>query len=153
MFYQAYLDFLYYGCSGKKLVSSVNHPLPLTTEQSLEIKAVLSILTSFFVMIPFGMVPGAFVVFLVKERACKSKHLQLVSGCNVAAYWIGHYLWDISIYFVLTVLAALVFLMYGNDSAEVFVGDTSAFFCTAALIFGYGLSILPFSYLIARRFR
>ena len=146
------MDFLYHSCTGTKLVTSVNHPLPLTADQALEIKAVLSVLTSMFILIPFCLVPGAFVIFIVKERSCKSKHLQLVSGCSMSAYWIGNYLWDITVYAIITILTMLVLLLYGRDSAQVYVGDASSFFCTALLIFGYGLGILPFSYLIARRF-
>jgi ATP-binding cassette, subfamily A (ABC1), member 3 len=134
-------------------VSSVNHPLPLTTQQTIEVKVLLSVLASMFVLIPFCYVPGAFVVFLVKERACKSKHLQLASGVQTSAYWLSNYIWDISLFSILTILVMLVFLIYGGDSAEVFVGDSESFFCTLMLVFGYGLSILPFSYLIARRFR
>ena len=146
------MDYLYQSCSGTKLVTVVNHPLPLTADQALEIKAVLSILTSMFILIPFCLIPGAFVIFMVKEKGCKSKHLQLVSGCSMSAYWIGNYLWDITVYSLITILTMLVFLIYGQNSAQVFVGDVQSFFYTALLTFGYGLSILPFSYLVARRF-
>lgn len=151
-FNKAYYDFLFNSCSGKILVSSVNHPLPLTTHQTIEVKVILSALASLFVLIPFCYVPGAFVVFLVKERACKSKHLQIASGVQTSAYWVSSYLWDVTLFFFLTVLVMMVFLMY-PDAAEVFVGDAESFFCTFMLFLGYGLSILPFSYIIARRSR
>jgi ATP-binding cassette, subfamily A (ABC1), member 3 len=153
-FNKAYSDFLFHTCSGgKSLPKCINHPLPLTTDQSLEVKAILSVLTSMFLLMPFCLIPGAFVIFVVKEKACKSKHLQLVSGCNIGAYWIGNYIWDISVYSILSILSMCMFLVYGRDSAEVFVGDMVSFSCTMALIFGYGLSVMPFSYIIARNFR
>lgn len=96
--------------------------------------------------------PGAFVVFQVKEKTCKSKHLQLASGVNLACYWIASYLWDVTLVVLLTILIMLTLLAF-NDSAEVFVGDIESFTCTALLLLGYGVSILPFSYLVARRFR
>jgi len=68
----------------------------------------------------------------------------------MSAFWVGNYVWDITLFFVLTALLMMVFLIYGNDTAEVFVGDIESFFCTFLLLFGYGLSMLPFSYLIAR---
>jgi hypothetical protein len=88
----------------------------------------------------------------VKEKITKSKHLQLVSGVNMTSYWFSTYLWDMSLFFLLTVLTMLIFLAYGTESAAVFIGDAEAFFATAAITFGYGLSILPFSYLLARNF-
>jgi ATP-binding cassette, subfamily A (ABC1), member 3 len=105
-----------------------------------------------FVLIPLSYIPGGFVVFLVKEKSCKSKHLQLVSGVNLTSFWIASYLYDITLYLVLTLLVMAVFLLYGKDAAEVFVGDANAFWCTFTLIFGYGTSALPYSYLMARRF-
>jgi hypothetical protein len=57
-----------------------NHPLPLTTKEALEIRFILSIFSSLFVLIALCYAPASFVSFVVKERACKSKHLQIVSG-------------------------------------------------------------------------
>ena len=153
-FNQAYLEYLYGTCNANQVTKlvSVNEPLPLTTQQSLEVRTILSVLAALFLLIPYGYIPGAFVVFLVKERISKSKHLQLVSGVNMTSYWISTYLWDLTLYLMLTVCVMLVFLMYGNESAQVFVGDTDAFFATFLLTLGYGMSILPFAYLLARNF-
>jgi hypothetical protein len=107
---------------------------------------------SLFLLIPYCYIPGAFIVFTVQEKSCKSKHLQLVSGVDVRSYWISNYAFDASVFLLLTLLVMAVFMFYGSDSAEVFVGDLESFFCTMALTFGYGLSILPFAYLCSRRF-
>ena len=93
-------------------------------------------------VIPYCYIPGAFIVFLVKERACKAKHLQLVSGVTVVSYWIATYLYDMFLYSILTLLVMLIFLIYGSDSARVFVGDAESFFCTFLLTLGYGFSAL-----------
>jgi len=155
-FNQAYMENRFKQCLGetrssKTRLVSINHPLPLTAKQSLEIKVMLSVLAGLFILIPFCYIPATFIVFLVKERVCKSKHLQLVSGVNMSAYWTATYLWDLTLYFVLTMCILCVFLMYGS-SADVFVGSKDAFLCTFALIFGYGVSALPFSYLLSRMF-
>jgi ABC-type multidrug transport system ATPase subunit len=154
-FNQAYMEYLYKQCTENPLTSrlvSVNHPLPVTEQQAIEIKVILSILSSLFLLIPLCYIPGAFIVFIVKERMSKSKHLQLVSGVELTSYWISTYLWDLTLFFVLTLLLMAIFLIYGRESAVVFVGDTESFFATMALVFGYGLSILPFSYLLSRGF-
>ena len=41
---------------------------------------------------------ASIVSFIVKERVDKSKHQQIVSGMNVASYWIGNYLYDLLLY-------------------------------------------------------
>jgi ATP-binding cassette subfamily A (ABC1) protein 3 len=127
------MEYFFRSCTGNETAHlvSVNHPLPLTTQQTIEIKTILSILASMFVLIPYCYIPGAFIVFLVKERACKSKHLQLVSGVNLGSYWAAHYLWDLSLFLILTLCVMAIFLIYSvDDSADVFVGTTEAAFCT-----------------------
>lgn len=154
-FNQAYMEYLFMQCTGSPStarLASVNHPLPLTDQQTIDIKTILSILSSLFLLIPYCYIPGAFIVFLVKERVSKSKHLQLVSGVDLTSYWISSYLWDLSLFFILTLMIMAVFLMYGRESAVVFVGDSESFIATMLLTFGYGLSVLPFSYLLSRPF-
>ena len=121
----------------------------ISSMQSVEIQTILSILAAIFLLIPFGYIPGAFIVFLVKERISKSKHLQLVSGVDMTSYWISSYIWDLSLFGFLTFLVMMVFLMYGTESAKVYVGNVESFFATATVIFGYGCSVMPFSYLMA----
>ena len=38
---------------------------------------------------------ASFAVFLVRERANKSKHVQTVSGAPPSAFWASVYLWDL----------------------------------------------------------
>jgi len=153
-FSQAYMEYVYGQCkaSNNARLKSINRPLPVTSQQSIEIKTILSIVAALFLLIPYCYIPGAFAVFTVKEKITKSKHLQLVSGVNMTSYWFSTYLWDMSLFFLLTILTMLVFLAYGTESAAVFVGDAESFFATAIMTFGYGLSILPFAYLLSRNF-
>ena len=64
-----------------------NHPLPQTTKQALDIKVILSLLTSIFILVPLCYIPASFISFLVKERVSKSKHLQIVSSVSPYLYW------------------------------------------------------------------
>jgi len=154
VFNQAYTEFLYKKCTRdpNAKLSYVAYPLPLTSQQNIEVKVVLSMLASLFLLIPYCYVPAAFVTFLVKEKACKSKHVQLVSGVDMFAFWISTYIWDMFLYLILTALILAIFLLYGTNSAEVFVGDKQSFLCTLLLTFGYGTSAFPFAYLISRKF-
>lgn len=147
----AYANYIYKQCTSGSF-SVVNHPLPISTEKSIEIRSVLSVMSSLFLLIPLCFVPSAFIVFVVKEKSCKSKHVQLVSGVNLSSFWIAHFVWDLAMYTILAALIMIIFAAYGSTAAEVFVGDTTSFFATALLIFGYGVSALPFAYIITRPF-
>ena len=63
-----------------------NHPLPLTEREELRVKLVLAVLSALFVLIPFCYIPASAAVFVVKERASKAQHLQLVSGASACYY-------------------------------------------------------------------
>lgn len=129
-FNQAFMEYSFKQCTddpNMARLNSINHPLPVTEQQAIEIRTILSILASLFLLIPYCYVPGAFIVFLVKERVSKSKHLQLVSGVELTSYWIGNYLWDLTLWLLLTMLIMVVFLIYGGNSAAVFVGDGESF--------------------------
>ena len=152
-FTQSLFESIYNQCLGTPAQFSVtNHPLPLTVTQALEIKTVLSLFASLFILIPYCYIPAAFVVFVVREKTCKSKHLQLVSGVTIEAYWLSTFLFDIFLYFLLTCLIMLCFSIYGSASAEVFVGSVESFFCTFLVTFFYGTSSLPFAYYLSRNF-
>lgn len=50
----------------------------------------------------FGMAfaTSFYVIFCIKERVSKAKHLQFVSGADVFVFWATSYLYDILTYFV-----------------------------------------------------
>ena len=131
-------------------LSAVNHPLPLTSRQSAEVRFILSIFVSLFLLIPFCYIPPTFAIFVVKERSKKSKHLQLVSGVDMLAYWVSALIWDLIGYAIITLLVMLVFLSYGENQAAVFVGTRESTLCSLMLIWGYGMSSIPFGYLLSR---
>jgi ABC-type multidrug transport system ATPase subunit len=154
-FTQTLFQNLYSQCSespeGAKFTIT-NHPLPLTVTQSLEIRTILSLFAALFILIPYCYIPAAFVVFVVKERACKSKHLQLVSGVRISMYWVATYMFDCFLFSILSVLIMITFAWYGSASAEVFVGSLEAFFATLVITLLYGFSSLPFGYILSRGF-
>ncbi|CAM9219255.1 unnamed protein product [Choristocarpus tenellus] len=140
------------GVSGESVFTTRNHPLPLTATQSVEVQTVLSLLVSLLVTIPLCYAPAAFVTFVVRERVCKSKRVQLVSGASPLALWAATYVWDLALFFVLSVLVMLGFVAYGKDASRVFIdyGD-SALGCWVLLLC-YGASSLPLAYLYSFAF-
>ena len=111
----------------------------------LEIKLILSLFAALFVLVPFCYIPAAATaVFVVKERAVKAKHLQLVSGASASAYWAATFLWDFIMYVLMHTGAVMaVFAAYGEPA---FVGSTAQAAAVALLLVAYGAASLPLVY-------
>eukprot|EP00850_Spirogloea_muscicola_P023272 SM000343S12828 [mRNA] locus=s343:29457:40992:- [translate_table: standard] len=129
--------------NGSATLAIRNHPLPLTKSEATMIQTVLAALAALFILIPFCYLSATFAVFIVKERAVKSKHLQLVSGASLLAYWTATYAWDVLNYIVITSITMLVFVLY-QDSA--FVGTFFKSIAVLSLLTSFGLSVIPLSY-------
>eukprot|EP00850_Spirogloea_muscicola_P017011 SM000142S00525 [mRNA] locus=s142:89468:101029:- [translate_table: standard] len=129
--------------NGSATLAVSNHPLPLTKSEATMIQTVLAALAALFILIPFCYLSATFAVFLVKERAVKAKHLQLVSGASLLAYWTATYAWDVLNYVVITSITMLVIVLY-QDSA--FVGTLSKSIAVLSLLTSFGLSVIPLSY-------
>lgn len=129
-----------------------NHPLPLTAIQSLEIRVILAIFASLFILIPLCYIPAAFVTFIVRERASKSKHLQIVSSVSPYLYWMATYFWDMCQFSVLVLLIMGTFYAYGEQASQVFVGTSESALSVFLLLWLYGASSIPLSYIYSFAF-
>jgi hypothetical protein len=47
------------------------------------------------VAIGFSLIPSAIISFIVNEREKNLKHMQLISGMSLSAYWISNMLFDV----------------------------------------------------------
>mmetsp|Transcript_331 Transcript_331/g.689 ORF Transcript_331/g.689 Transcript_331/m.689 type:complete len:1928 (+) Transcript_331:176-5959(+) len=79
-------------------LSVVNHPLPATEQQQGIQQFVNTIFAILMILMGFPFIPSAFIVFMVKEKENKSKHIQLVSGVSPHAFWMATWLWDYMCY-------------------------------------------------------
>lgn len=129
-----------------------NHPLPITLRSSLEIRVILSILTSLFILVPLCYIPAAFVAFLVKERVSKSKHLQFVSGVSPYMYWLGTYAWDLSLFAAIVGFILAGFFAFGEDAAAVYISEGESTVGLFLLLFLYGAAAIPLSYIYSFMF-
>ena len=84
--------------AGAYSIETINHPLPLSpnTRANVDTATAMSTAFIFSYCLEFGMsfLIGTFVVFLVKERSVKSKHVQFVSGVRVLNFWMSTFAWD-----------------------------------------------------------
>ena len=128
------------------------HPLPLTQQQTIENQVILSLLTSLFILIPLCYIPAAFVSFLVKERASKAKHIQLVSSVSPTCYWLSSYVWDSLLFTFLAGLLMCAFAIYGQSASLVYIGTASGAVALVIVLILYGVSVLPLCYLYSMNF-
>ena len=97
----------------KYQITTINHPLPRrsTTQATDELNTgyVVSFIVSWCVSFGMAFLVGTFVVFLIKERVTKSKHIQYVSGVHVGNFWASTFIWDLINYLVPSLLLIAVF--------------------------------------------
>ncbi|VEN51175.1 unnamed protein product, partial [Callosobruchus maculatus] len=92
---------------------------------------------------------ACFILFLIKERTCSSKHLQYVIGVRVLVFWLVHFFFDLVIYVLICLLATifLVCLQFdGFKTAE----DLGRIWI---ILTYFGCSALPLTYLFVYMFK
>ena len=88
--------------------------------------------------IAYSMIITAIISYLVVERINGLKHLQVISGMNLKAYWIGNFIFDF-LKMELTIIVTLS-VLFGYK-----LGLNAAWATYVALPFG----IIPFSYVMS----
>ena len=126
-----------------------NYPLPMGEFKRKVLDSSFAGIFAVLVLIPFSFIPSNFVSFVVKEKQCRAKHVQVVSGANLVAYWSSTFLFDLASYMCTVFLAFVVFFMGGKDGL---VGDFESFIATFLLFLFYGIAASWSSYLISFMF-
>ncbi|KAH0819471.1 hypothetical protein GEV33_003320 [Tenebrio molitor] len=90
-------------------VTFINHPLPLSLDIQLDNLQFNLMGFQISVELGFGMafVASFYILFYIRERVSKAKHLQFVSGVNVVVFWGTSFLCDMVTY-LLTMIAILI---------------------------------------------
>lgn len=133
-------------------VKITNHPLPRATneqvEDELRSSAALGMIIAFNVMFGMAFLVGTFAIFLIKERAVKSKHLQFVSGVNSFSFWSATFIYDLVNYAIPSVLLIPVFVAFNIKALT--TGTNLAWLFLVDIL--YGWAILPFIYVTSSVF-
>lgn len=140
----------YYSALAKTVAPSVtmslsNEPLPKTDREKALANSITAILIGIIIMIPFTFIPSTFVAWIVKERECKARHLQNVSGLGFSVYWLANFLFDMLSFMVTTILVLIVFLIFNREEYV----SSETFGVTFLLFLFYGLSGVSFAYLVS----
>lgn len=125
-------------------ITTINHPLPRTTSQSIDDlnRNGVGFNISFNILFGMAFLASSFVVFLVQEKASKAKHLQLVSGVSPFVYWSASFAWDMINYLIPVVLIIIIFAAF---DVPAYSGERLGYVTLLLLL--YGWAIIPLVYL------
>ena len=100
--------------------------------------------------IGFSLFLSCFLLFPLVERVTNAKQVQIMTGVNPLLFWTSNIVWDFMIFFVSMCLVLVC--MWGFDKE--FTWKThNAIFTLALVLLVYGISAIPFSYLISFMFK
>ncbi|XP_067006390.2 phospholipid-transporting ATPase ABCA3 isoform X2 [Anabrus simplex] len=132
-------------------ISVTNHPLPYTAESQASIQMNgnnVGFQIAFNIGFSMSFVAAYFVMFPIKERISKSKHLQFVSGVEVLSFWFVSLAWD-GIIFLLPALGLIITLAsFQEESFSTFEELGRVFL----ILMFFGWAMLPYTYLFSYLF-
>ncbi|SYZ63668.1 ATP-binding_cassette_subfamily_A (plasmid) [Leishmania braziliensis MHOM/BR/75/M2904] len=131
------------------VMTTVVHTMPRTKTEDDFVNSIYSLIISIVIMIPFTFIPSTFVSWIVKERECKARHLQNVSGLSFFIYWLTNFLFDICCYIITMFLVIIVFAIFHREE---YIGKR-AVGATIVLFFLYGLSSVAMAYAVSFLFK
>ncbi|XP_008193592.2 phospholipid-transporting ATPase ABCA1 isoform X1 [Tribolium castaneum] len=134
----------------KKSVTFFNHPLPPSNDAQLVAseKNKMSSAAEMGVMLGVGIAVCTYVMFYIRERVCKCKHLQMISGVNVFVFWSTAFFCDL-----LACLSTTIFLLILLIESPLSSLQTAEIGLVVLLFVGYFCFVLPFIYLISYCFK
>ncbi|CAH1776854.1 unnamed protein product [Owenia fusiformis] len=141
----------YYTNSTNMDIQTTNHPLPRTVTEQINDSfagALIGFTISICVMFGTSFLVSTFVVFIIKERSVKSKHIQFASGVHTINFWLSTFCWDIFNYLIPCLLLLIVFA--GFD-VKAYIAETNAGYVVLIFLL-YGWAILPMMYLLSFMF-
>lgn len=70
-------------------------PYPVTQKLRNRAATASGFFISFIVSIAFALVPAVVVSFILNEREKNLKHMQIISGMSLTAYWVSNFIFDV----------------------------------------------------------
>ncbi|TPP43985.1 ABC-2 transporter family protein [Leishmania donovani] len=102
----------------------------LVSERSIKL-----LLTAIIIIVPFTFLPSNCVAWVVKERECRSRHLQDICGLRYLVYWFSNFVFDFTAYAVTMLLVVTIFAVFQREE---YIGvDTAGATFTLLLVFGF----------------
>ena len=93
--------------------------------------------------------PAIFIGFYIKERNCKAKLLQMISGVNKVTYWITSWIFDYFLFYLIIVGITIFMICFQLPYFSTMDEIMKLFF----IINVYAVTILPMIYLFSYLFK
>ncbi|EFA12134.2 ATP-binding cassette sub-family A member 3-like Protein [Tribolium castaneum] len=122
-----------------------NHPLPFTMNTKVDrlLKGnSMGFQVAFNIGFSMSFVSSFYILFYVKERVCKAKHLQFLSGVKGYIFWTTSFLCDLTT-FAVTILAVIITLLCFGEEGFSNVDELGRL---SFLLFYFGFAMLPMMY-------
>ncbi|PAV85033.1 hypothetical protein WR25_04476 isoform B [Diploscapter pachys] len=133
--------------TGKKYsISTINHPLPPTPEDTLKNQGIstgTAFLVAYAVIVGMSIMIAGYCQFIIRERKKKSKHMQMLSGLRPWMYWLCAFLWDYAFFVIRCIIFIAFYYIFSLTQY------TNQFSTVATLFLGmllYGWTAIPFTY-------
>ncbi|XP_055602215.1 phospholipid-transporting ATPase ABCA1-like [Uranotaenia lowii] len=125
-----------------------NKPLPFrlgTRFEQLEVGANVGFQFAFNTGFAMAFVGALYIMFYIRERTSRSKLLQMVSGVNVTLFWACSFLWDYTVFIIVSLLYLAAVAAIQHESWSEFSHLSKLFL--VLLLFGF--SIIPTTYMLS----
>mmetsp|Transcript_43833 Transcript_43833/g.42340 ORF Transcript_43833/g.42340 Transcript_43833/m.42340 type:complete len:129 (+) Transcript_43833:214-600(+) len=116
-------------------MTTYNAPHPITERLKNQAAVGNGMFVSFVLAIGFALIPTSIIGFVIQEKEKNLKHMQLISGMNVPAYWISFYIFDILKTEITMIISIGLFYAFDNGYDNVWI-----------LFLLYPIGVLPFTY-------
>ncbi|KAK2724560.1 phospholipid-transporting ATPase ABCA3-like [Artemia franciscana] len=148
----AHNTLLQYFTNSTMTIKIANAPLPLderTLFNQRTQNSAIGFVIGYNIAFGYALLASSFIIFLVKERNCNSKHLQFVSGVSFLAYWSGNWIWDMLSFCIPCLGILITFLSFGTEGFTSAEQQGRMFL----LFLAFGWAVLPLVYLFSYLYR
>ena len=128
--------------------------------------AVKNFVSVALLLIPFTFLPAKYVAHAVHERETGFLDMQLASHLTMFHYYLGTFLWNMICYFLFSLAALLVFVLFGSStvwtddldakgmtSVAASAANSADLFHVLGLLLMYGLCATTYGYVLGRWFK
>ncbi|KAK7486553.1 hypothetical protein BaRGS_00022219, partial [Batillaria attramentaria] len=131
-----------------KQITTVSYPMPkdevAAAKDSMTQALALGFSIGFSMLFGMSFLTASFSYFLIRERQCGAKHLQVVSGVGPFAFWLASFAWDMVNYLIPCLVLLVVFAAF---QVEAYTSDDNMALVFLVLVV-FGLAVIPYTYIL-----
>lgn len=126
-----------------------SHPVALMTPTYSVNRFVVQLISSILLLVPFTFFPSQFVAYIVRQRETGVFKTQTASNLSPAAYWTGHFTWNMIGFFLFSVISVI---MYASMENSVLTSTSEVVYMCGVMLL-YGCCVTWISFWMSRLFQ